>query len=204
MQFLKRYPFSPFKSIHAVASAVAVYSGGANRRTTKRRNEIKVGRGKNEDVPLGAEVIRRPGGSRGRDDASMVNNEHLKYTAALPLYISLENAISRTNFSELLVPLFYEIHIFGFPCCRRELRRKGVKVDLEWGQVGDLRKARQQLWRDSSAGAVILKFTITFKMLFVSYVRRSAKILILNKEGIIENISYDRRAYESVDEKSLS
>ena len=41
-------------------------------------------------------------------------------------------------------------------------------------------------------------------MLFVSYVRRSAKILILNKEGIIENFSYERRAYESVDEKSLS
>ena len=36
-------------------------------------------------------------------------------------------------------------------------------------------------------------------MLFVVYVRRSAKILILNKEGIIEKISY-----ESVDEKSLT
>ena len=33
---------------------------------------------------------------------------------------------------------------------------------------------------------------------------RSAKILILNKEGIIEKMSYQRRAYESVDEKSLS
>ena len=31
--------------------------------------------------------------------------------------------------------------------------------------------------------------------------RRSAKILILNKEGIIEKISYERRAHESVDEK---
>ena len=41
-------------------------------------------------------------------------------------------------------------------------------------------------------------------MLFVSYMRRSAKILILNKEGIIEKISHERRAYESVDEKSLS
>ena len=39
-------------------------------------------------------------------------------------------------------------------------------------------------------------------MLFVSFARRSAKILILNKEGIIEKISYERRAYESVDEKS--
>ena len=35
--------------------------------------------------------------------------------------------------------------------------------------------------------------------------RRSAKILIFNKEGIIEKISYERRrAYESVDEKRLS
>ena len=41
-------------------------------------------------------------------------------------------------------------------------------------------------------------------MLFVSYVPRSAKILTLNKEGIIEKISYERRAYESVDEKNLS
>ena len=41
-------------------------------------------------------------------------------------------------------------------------------------------------------------------MLFVLYVRRSAKLLILNKEGIIENISYERLAYESVDKKSLS
>ena len=41
-------------------------------------------------------------------------------------------------------------------------------------------------------------------MRFVSYMRRSAKILILNKEGIIEKISYERRTYESVDEKNLS
>ena len=41
-------------------------------------------------------------------------------------------------------------------------------------------------------------------MLFVSYVRRSAKILILNKEGIIEKNSYEDRAHESVDENSLS
>ena len=41
-------------------------------------------------------------------------------------------------------------------------------------------------------------------MLFVLYVRCSAKILILDKEGIIEKFSYERRAYESVDEKSLS
>ena len=41
-------------------------------------------------------------------------------------------------------------------------------------------------------------------MLFVSYMRRSAKILILNQEEIIAKISYERRAYESVDEKSIS
>ena len=34
--------------------------------------------------------------------------------------------------------------------------------------------------------------------------RRSPKIFNLNKEGIIEKISYERHAYESVDEKSLS
>ena len=44
----------------------------------------------------------------------------------------------------------------------------------------------------------------TLKCFFVSYMRRSAKFFILNKEGIIETISYVRRAYESVDEKSLS
>ena len=41
-------------------------------------------------------------------------------------------------------------------------------------------------------------------MRFVSYMRRSAKILILNKEMIIEQISYERRTYESVDEKRVS
>ena len=42
-------------------------------------------------------------------------------------------------------------------------------------------------------------------MLFVSYVWRSAKILILNKEGIIEKIPMiERLAYESVVEKNLS
>ena len=41
-------------------------------------------------------------------------------------------------------------------------------------------------------------------MLFVEYMRRSAKIYDFNKEGIIEKIFYERRVYESVDEKSLS
>ena len=39
-------------------------------------------------------------------------------------------------------------------------------------------------------------------MCLVSYMRRSAKILILNKEGIIEKISYEHGAYESADEKA--
>ena len=38
-------------------------------------------------------------------------------------------------------------------------------------------------------------------MRFISYMRRSAKILILNKEGIIKQISYERRAYESVEKR---
>ena len=41
-------------------------------------------------------------------------------------------------------------------------------------------------------------------MFFVLYVRRTAKILILNKEGIIEKISYERRVCDEVDERSLS
>ena len=41
-------------------------------------------------------------------------------------------------------------------------------------------------------------------MHFVSYMRRSGKILILNEEGIIEKISYEPRAYESADQKRLS
>ena len=41
-------------------------------------------------------------------------------------------------------------------------------------------------------------------MRLVSYMRSSAKILISNKEGIIEKISYECRAYESLNEKSLS
>ena len=33
-------------------------------------------------------------------------------------------------------------------------------------------------------------------MFFVLYLRRSVQILILNEEGIIEKISYERHAYE--------
>ena len=41
-------------------------------------------------------------------------------------------------------------------------------------------------------------------MAIVASMQRSAKILILIQEGIIKKISYERREYESVDEKSLS
>ena len=40
----------------------------------------------------------------GREVASMVDNGQLKCTATLPLYITSESAVSRTNFSALLVP----------------------------------------------------------------------------------------------------
>ena len=36
------------------------------------------------------------------------------------------------------------------------------------------------------------------------YLAYMAKIFILKKEGIIEKISYERRAYESVDDMSYS
>ena len=45
----------------------------------------------------------------------------------------------------------------------------------------------------------ICKYISATLMLFVSYMRRSAKILILIKEGIIEKYFCQRRAYESVD-----
>ena len=38
----------------------------------------------------------------------------------------------------------------------------------------------------------------------VPYMTPAAKVLILISEGIIKKISYERRDYESVDEKSLS
>ena len=40
----------------------------------------------------------------GRDVASMVDNEQLMCTAMLPLYIAPKNAVSRKNFSMLLLP----------------------------------------------------------------------------------------------------
>ena len=40
----------------------------------------------------------------GRDVASMVVNEHLKCSSTLPPYITSESAVSRKNFSILLLP----------------------------------------------------------------------------------------------------
>ena len=39
----------------------------------------------------------------GRDVASMVDDEQLKCTATLSLYINSESAVARTNFSALLL-----------------------------------------------------------------------------------------------------
>ena len=41
-------------------------------------------------------------------------------------------------------------------------------------------------------------------MPIVALMQRHAKIFILIQEGIIKKISYERRDYNSVDEKSLS
>ena len=49
-----------------------------------------------------------------------------------------------------------------------------------------------------------LNKNINSLMPIVALIQRSAKILILIKEGIIKRISYERHDYESVDEKSIS
>ena len=52
----------------------------------------------------------------GRDVASMVDNEQLKCTATLPLYIiTSESVVSRTNFSAL--SLIKKNQIFRFLSC---------------------------------------------------------------------------------------
>ena len=71
----------------------------------------------------------------------MVGNEHLKGTATLPLYITSESAVSRTNFSAFSLPYIYEIHIFGFPCCSA---RGDLFIDVSITNVGlILTSARQ-------------------------------------------------------------
>ena len=43
-------------------------------------------------------IIETYSAGAGRDVASMVDNKQLKCTATLPLYITLERAVSQTNF----------------------------------------------------------------------------------------------------------
>ena len=50
----------------------------------------------------------------------------------------------------------------------------------------------------------ILQIYLTLYCLLRTKVHELVKILILKLEGIIKKISYERRNYESVDEKSLS
>ena len=50
----------------------------------------------------------------------------------------------------------------------------------------------------------ILMFNINPLVAYPQYLVCMAKISILKKEGIIENISYERRAYDSVDDRSHS
>ena len=50
----------------------------------------------------------------GRDVASMVNNEHLKCTATLPLYVNSESAVSRTNFPRFCQLNFIKFTFLGF------------------------------------------------------------------------------------------
>ena len=66
----------------------------------------------------------------GKDVAPTVDNEQLKCTATLPLHITLESAISQTNFSAVMLPSFYEIQIFGFPCC------EDLSIDVSITNVG--------------------------------------------------------------------
>ena len=69
----------------------------------------------------------------GRDVASMADNDHLKCTATLPLYITSGSAVSRTNFFALLLPRLYEIPIFGFPWCST---REDLSIDVSLTNVG--------------------------------------------------------------------
>ena len=50
----------------------------------------------------------------GKDVASMLDNEHLKCTATLPLYISLESAVSWTNFPCFRFFNFMKFSFLGF------------------------------------------------------------------------------------------
>ena len=49
------------------------------------------------------------------------------------IHITSESAVSRKNFSVLLLPYFYEIHIFGFPCCGTF---EDISIDVSITNVG--------------------------------------------------------------------
>ena len=52
--------------------------------------------------------------------------------------------------------------------------------------------------------SLVVDWLLTLKCFLYYMCDAVLKFLFLNKEGIIEKFSYERRAYESVDEKSLS
>ena len=63
----------------------------------------------------------------------MVDNEQLKCTATLPLYINSESAVSWSYFSALLLTYFQEIYIFGFPYFST---REDLSIDASITNVG--------------------------------------------------------------------
>ena len=67
----------------------------------------------------------------GRDVTSVVDNEQLNYTATLPLDITSESAVSRTNLSALLHLNFMKKKII--PCCSI---RKDVFIDVSITNLG--------------------------------------------------------------------
>ena len=64
----------------------------------------------------------------------MVDNEHLKCTATLPLYITLESDVSRTNFSSLLLPYLMKFTFLGVHVV--EATREDLSIDVSITNVG--------------------------------------------------------------------
>ena len=81
----------------------------------------------------GGRSIETYSAGAGKDIAYMVDNEQPKCIATQPLYITSESAVSRTNFSLLLLPKFYIIHIFWFSCCST---REDLSIDVSITNVG--------------------------------------------------------------------
>ena len=61
----------------------------------------------------------------------MVDNEQLKCTATLPLYITSGKCRLIDEFFRAFA--IYEIHIFGFPCCST---REDLSIDVSITNVG--------------------------------------------------------------------